>query len=108
MLTDDAIIKCTKYTFQPSNRQIKATESGKFKMKDTNVFVLPRVQKPKSRKRIMMEYMFMKEKEIEPKAVRQTTIMRFIAMLASGQQGIKNRVQYCLEVLVFENLQNLE
>lgn len=55
---------------------------------------------------VMLEYMPMKEKTPTPKALSQTTFMRVIAMITPGQQGIKNSVNYCLEVLLFENIRN--
>lgn len=56
----------------------------------------------------MREYLSMKGRTTEPKAVSETTFMRIIAMVTSGQQGIKNNGDYCLGVPVFGNIRNLE
>lgn len=77
-------------------------------MKDGTSVTLPKLRRTKSQKMICREYLAMKTRTTEPKALIQTSFMRIIALTTSGKQEIKKSVDYCLIVLVFENIRNLE
>ena len=68
----------------------------------------PKIRRKKSRKAILRDYLSFKETATENTTIGKSTFMLIINRITSGQQHQKQCVDYCLGVLLFENLRLLE
>lgn len=108
MVPDESILECVRHIYQPSNRQFLAYGSKEVRLEDGSVQTIPKVRRTKSRKQVCREYLDMKKEQCEPRAVSRASFMRIIRVITSGQTTMKSSVDYCMGILLFENIRSVQ
>lgn len=80
----------------------------KVRTKDGDVIEIPKVRRTRSRKVVTSAYRALKAEKPYPEPVCGGSMMSMLRALTSGEQKMKSCIDYCLGVLVFENIRTLK
>lgn len=103
------LMECLSFIFNRHNRQLMEFGTKRIRMKDGDSLLFPKIRRTRSCKAVVKAYQELKkENGTTVESVGKRFLMYIIGMFTSGQQGIKECVDYCLGVLVFDNFRKLK
>lgn len=108
MVSDESLLECVKFIYQPCQRQFVAHGSKRVRLNDGATLIISKVRRAKSGTQICQLNINMKKRHPEIRAVSKRTFMRVIGIITSGQTTMKQSVDYCMEILFFENIRNIK
>ncbi len=110
-VSNPTINECVRFIYCPRNRDIMASGSKKVMLSDGKSIVLPQVKRRTSRNELYEDYCRMKRESTSSASIpllKKSSFFNVIGRLTSGQAQMTKCVDYCLGVLIHENVKKLE
>ena len=105
---DSAVEECVQFIYCPRNRQIMANGSKTVTLSDGTSVILPQVKRRMSLNDLFRNYVKNMTEEGNRKTISRRSFLRIATRLTSGQTRSKKCLDYCLGVLVFDNVHKLD
>lgn len=106
-VTEEAVEHCVTFIYGDRFRQLMAHGMKPIHLQDGRCIDIPKVRRKMSKRAIVREYLNAK-KEAGIRGVGSTMVMQLLRKVTSGQQKMKHCIDYCIGVLLLENIKNLE
>lgn len=106
-VTAEDVEHCVQFIYVDRFRQLLAHGMRNLYLQDGRTIDMPKVRRKMSKRAIVREYINAKKEE-NIRGVGSTMLMQLLRKVTSGQQKMKHCIDYCVGVLLLENVRNLE
>lgn len=109
LISRQCVTQCLPYIFFRHHRQLIDCGSKRIRTQDGDSLLFSKIRRTRGYKEIAREYVEWKKRPAPIyECIGKLYLMYVLSLLTSSQQSIIQCVNYCLWVLVFENVRNLK